>query len=236
DSPRKLQPGNGNVDAVYGTVVTIHAAADRPLARAWVDFQPVAAEVPAGLAMAMFGTPGPLGMAGRTALVGNGLGRIQAKFEENRRNFSFRFLPSLHGSYTIHMEDESGLISHHQYEMRLKPDPVPEVKLLRPTSGKDQLNVVATAEVPLHITADDPHYAVRTMWLEYRVGPEGEPRRLPMYDYRRGLALDAAGWMGAFARVAPVPRLRLQHVEAERMLSLKQLRNDASGLLQPGDV
>ena len=39
-TPQHLPPGTGNVDTVVGTVVTLRAAADRPLVRAWVEYQP----------------------------------------------------------------------------------------------------------------------------------------------------------------------------------------------------
>ena len=35
-----LPDGNGNLEVVAGSLVTLQAAADRPLARAWIEYQP----------------------------------------------------------------------------------------------------------------------------------------------------------------------------------------------------
>src|SRR5262249_24624108 len=36
--PMELSPGSGNVEAIDGTRITLRAAADRPLAKAWIEF------------------------------------------------------------------------------------------------------------------------------------------------------------------------------------------------------
>src|SRR5207253_4350357 len=38
--PQFLPDGSGNVEAVAGTMVTLRAAADRPLRRAWIEYLP----------------------------------------------------------------------------------------------------------------------------------------------------------------------------------------------------
>ena len=39
-SPETLSPGTGNIDAVVGTAVRLRARVDRPLKRAWIEYQP----------------------------------------------------------------------------------------------------------------------------------------------------------------------------------------------------
>ena len=58
------------------------------------------------------------------------------------------FVPSTHGSYTLHIEDENELENQRSYDLRLKPDPAPAVKLERPSPTRDSLSMLPTAEVP----------------------------------------------------------------------------------------
>src|SRR5262249_51698295 len=55
-SPQLLTPGTGNVEAVLGTVVTFRAAVDRPLKRAWIEFQPEVRETPLAASLAPLGS------------------------------------------------------------------------------------------------------------------------------------------------------------------------------------
>ena len=51
-TPQYLPAGNGNIDAVSGTIVPLRAAADRPLRRAWIEYQPETPQAPAGVFLA----------------------------------------------------------------------------------------------------------------------------------------------------------------------------------------
>src|SRR5581483_7524694 len=109
----------------------------------------------------------------------------------------------------------------------------PAVTLDRPSAGQDSLSVLPDATVPLVARADDPVFAVKSVWLEYRCGKDEPPQRLPLYDHR---AVGAA--IPRMVTGAPVPplRLRLQQVPAERRLSLADFRHADGRPLREGDT
>ena len=59
---------------------------------------------------------------------------------------------------------------------------MPTVQLERPSKTRDVLNVLANAELPLQITAEDPLYGLRSVFLEYRLQLDRPPQRLLLHD------------------------------------------------------
>ncbi|MGL4552588.1 MAG: hypothetical protein ACRC33_15555, partial [Gemmataceae bacterium] len=230
-SPKRLPPGSGNVDAVAGTVVEFRAAADRPLKRAWVVYQPEVRESVVGLMLSPLAAPDALGMASTVALARQAFEPVPAALSDDRRRLTVTFRPVVHGNYTLHFEDENELLNARQYELRIKPDPSPVVKLERPSPSRDVMTVLPDAEVPLELVVEDPVFAVRSCWLEYRTSLDGPVRTLPLYDHARGLGAELGPWLGPVARAHPVPRLRLPRVDVTRTLALARIRHpDGSGL------
>jgi hypothetical protein len=232
-SPLALPPGTGNVEAVAGTAVSLRARADRPLARAWVEFQPEARFAPLALGLAPLGTARPSGalasLAGGAAVWGPVDGRLDA----DRCTFAVDFLPRLPGMYALHFEDETGLANSRLFELRVQPDPSPAVQLERPAPGKDLLTVLPDAELPLHVVAEDPVFALRSVYLEYRVGRQGPPQALGLHD-PAGARLTAGAAAGSAA--AGGPARRPTRLEFRRALPLKDLRRPDGGTLQEGDL
>src|SRR5262249_43913869 len=75
-----------------------------------------------------------------------------------------------------------------RFELRVLSDPAPAVTLERPSSSHDSLAILPEAEVPLRVTADDPSFAVRSVYLRAHCRDKrGQPKplpvdRLPLYD------------------------------------------------------
>ena len=67
-TPQILSPGVGNLDLFVGTVVTLRAAADRPLARAWVSYQPEVAGTSHTASLSPLGLASPLPVLGSLLL------------------------------------------------------------------------------------------------------------------------------------------------------------------------
>jgi hypothetical protein len=235
-SPHKLPPGIGNVDAVTGTVVEFRAAADRPLKRAWLTFLPEMRESLVSLMLAPLGSPDPLGTLSSIALSRPVYDEIPATLSEDRQQLHVLFRPALHGSYILHIEDDHELENSRQYELRIKPDPAPVVRLERPSPSRDALNVLPDAELPLELVIEDNLFAVREVWLEYRVGSDEPLQRRTLYTPESGLKAEMGAWLGGMARTLPPMRLRPQRLELGRILPLSQLKHADGSALKQGDI
>jgi len=222
-SPQAQSPGVGNIDAPAGTSIVLRAAADRPLRAAWVEFQPEPKVVPPGPAAA-------LGLLGAAALGNSVWGRADAKLDDDHTSFTIRFSPRVSGVYALHFEDETGLGNNRLFDLRLRDDPAPTVALDRPSKTRDVLNVLPTAELPLQLTADDPLYGLRSVFLEYRPAADKPVQRLVLHD----AAAAAEGVLGPAVMAAP--RLLPTHLEFRRTLAIASLRGPDGGSPREGDV
>jgi uncharacterized integral membrane protein len=223
-SPETLSPGVGNIDAVVGTTVHLRARVDRPLRRAWIEYQPEEPNVVLGDLLALFEGGRPWWEP------------TPAQLDADHCTFAIDFMPRITGMYALHFEDETGLHNSRLFELRLHPDPAPTVHLERPSPAHDILSVLPTAELPLEVRADDPLYAVRSVYLEYRAGREEQPQRLYLYDPAAGPAPLLAPWSGSTVLAAPPLATKPQHLHFQQKLHLKSLLHaDGSGLKE-GDV
>jgi hypothetical protein len=235
-APRALPDGNGSIDAVAGTVVTLRAAANVPLQAAWLEYQPEPREVILAASFAPLGGANAL-----TALTAGAVGldihgRHPARLSEDRKSFHLRFQPRVTGMYSIHIEDDTGLRSHRSYELRIRPDPAPTVTMERPSALKESLEVLPTARLPLRLMVEDPLFGIRSIWIEYRSRPDDPFRRMPLYTpeiVARDVMTAPLAWP-AFgiqtARVKPIQYL------IERPLLLSQIRHPDGASLREGDV
>jgi hypothetical protein len=238
--PIDLPDGSGNVEAVAGTVVTFRAAADRPLAGAWVEYQPEPRVLTAASMLAPLATQNPSAVLALAAGSREVWAPVPAELGADRRELTVRFLPRVSGLYVLHFEDDAGLRSSRIFELHVQPDPAPAVNLERPTPSRDSLALLPEAEFTLQVTADDPMFAVRSVGLEYRCPKEDPPRRLPLYDHRTA-GLGISGTLSALTSASlPVQfqplRLRPQHVPVGQRISLKQFRHLDGTPLKEGDV
>lgn len=226
-TPHKLSPGRRHiVEAIPGTVVTLRAAADRPLRSARVEYRPDNVHLRTAAFLMPLGASN-LNLLG-SAVAGHQVwGSFEASFEPGNRVFAVRFQPWINGSYVLRLVDEMGLPKDLEADLRLQPDPVPVVQLLKPASSQ---TVLPDAEIALRMIVHDEQYAVRSVFLEYRRrSPDGRwldeaPRRVPLYD----TAAVAEGAVGLFAALArplglpvPPPRLRPKQLEMEAVWSLR---------------
>jgi hypothetical protein len=231
--PHDLPDGGGSVECVTGTLVSVRAATDRPVVRAWVELvaDPPRPVVAAGLLG--LGAVRPLGAVGLTATGHAVWGRVPARLDAAGQRFKLTFRPYVSGLYALRFEDESGLGGRRALDVRVQPDPPPAVTLERPAATQDSLAVLPDAAVPLAARVDDPVFAVRNVYLEYRCGKDEPAQRLPLYDPSE---LGAA--LPRFLAAAPLPPVRLRPplVRADRRLDLKQIRHADGRPLREGDT
>src|SRR5262249_4702938 len=129
--------------------------------------------------------------------------RVPAALEADRQNFTVAFCPRTAGLYALHFEDETGLANSRLFELRLRADPAPTVELERPSPSRDVLSVLPVAELALHVVAEDPYYAVRTVWLEHRTGREGPAVKEVLYEQDRVIRGRAGALFGGATAVVP---------------------------------
>jgi hypothetical protein len=223
-SPEMLSPGMGNIDAAVGTFVRLRARVDRPLKRAWIEYQPEEPSVVTGDLLALFASGRPWWEP------------VPAKLDADRCTFTIDFTPTVNGMYSLHFEDETGLRNSRLYELRLHPDPAPVVHLERPSPSRDILTVLPTAELPLEMRVEDLQYAMRSVYLEYRTGREEQPRRLYLYDPATGPAPLLAPWAGPSALAAPPLPTKPQRLDFQQQLSLKSINHPDGSSLKEDDV
>ncbi|MBO0696994.1 MAG: hypothetical protein J2P46_01240 [Zavarzinella sp.] len=238
--PTDLPDGSGVIECVAGTRVTLRAATDRPVARAWIGFRP---DQPL---TRVFPALSPLGAKPAAAVPGfELLGRevwadVPLGLSQGGTRMEVTFVPRLSGPYALRFEDDSGLGTTRMFDVRVQPDPVPVVTMDRPSATRDSLLVLPDAEVTFGARVTDKQYAIRSVWLEYRTNLGGRPQTIPWFDAGvAGSALPAA----ASLMRGPVPlpradvlRLRPQQLGFEQRLSLSRFRHADGTPLRAGDV
>src|SRR5438552_922166 len=238
--PQDLPDGASSIEAIAGTEVTLQAAVDRPLARAWLEY-PADREP----ALAVAGSLGALATPPLVCIVDLAVAqppvwkRISAQLSPDGRVLSLAFIMRLSGTFALHFEDEMGIGNTRLVEVHTLLDPAPVVRLERPSRTQDSFDVSADAEITLGVQAVDPIFAIRSLYLEYRIRREGAPAavgpsRLPLYDHAAvGEAIPqvlAALGGSPVPVAAPALRLRTQLLDVGRRWSLKGLK------LREGDV
>jgi hypothetical protein len=179
--PADLPDGSGKVDAVDGSVVTLRAAANRPLSAAWIEFRPEPHTAGADLLLSPVGTGDPFAALAAVAAWRGVTEPVPATLSPDCRELSVTFSPPVSGNYVLHFADQTGLRNSRMFELNVFADPAPVVTLERPSPARDNLMVLADASLELQVVAEDQQFAVRHVWLEYRCKKTDPPRRLPLF-------------------------------------------------------
>jgi hypothetical protein len=227
-----LPDGATAIEVPVGSLVRMRAAADVRLSSAGLSYTGDLGAVTNAAGLAPIGHLNPLGALGMQALADDVGSPIPVELDESRLLMSAVFQPSVSGVYALKFKDESGLTGTRLLEIRIVPDSVPTVTLLRPSPGRDPRFLTPTATLNLHVAADDKLYALRRMFLEYRVGHDGEVRSLTLRDSREVAATLPAvvGGLGSLARVRPLSS------DANLSLPLASLTRDGIHPLRVGDT
>lgn len=189
DLPAAVLPdGTGVVEAVAGTEIHFRAAADRRIVHAVFRSQIDLAPILSAAACAPLASDNALSAIATYLLAEAVAEDIPLRIGgPDGTLLEADFVPRIAGLYALRITDERGLTGVRLFDFRMFPDPVPNVAMARPEVGKDALDLLPTASVTVLSRAEDRPYAVKTLFLEYRVGPDGPIRTLPLAD------LEAAG-------------------------------------------
>ena len=225
-----LPDGTTSIEAIAGTEVSLVAAVDRPIARAWLAYPPDRAHTMAVVwAMSLFGAASPICLLDLADSSADAWSVIPARLSPDARLLFVEFTARLSGNFVLHFEDDTGLGNTRLVDLRVIGDPSPVVELHRPSRRYDSLEVLPDGELNLQVKIEDPIFAIRSAYLEYRLtrstaafeSPNG---RLPLYDHEAlGATLPrvlAALSMPALPTPALPWRLRPQRLEIRRRWSL----------------
>jgi hypothetical protein len=186
--PFDLPDGAAVMEVPVGTVVSLRAAADVRLAAAVLTFQGDRSAVEQAAGLAPLGSLDPAVACG-AQLLADAIGAdIPLVLSADGKVMGATFTPSVSGMYALKLTDETGLVGTRLLEIRLTPDPMPDVTLLRPALGRDPPVVVPTAALAVHVAVEDKRYGLRRTFLEYRVGRDGRLRTIPLPDSRASVA------------------------------------------------
>jgi hypothetical protein len=234
-----LPDGSGVIDCVAGTRVTLRAATDRPVTRAYLAFRPDNPRLLVVPALAPFGADTPVAAAGLDLLAREAWAEVPVAIGRSGTLLEAEFVPRLPGPHALRFEDDTGLGTTRMFDVRVQPDPAPMITLERPAVGRDSLLVLPDAEVTVQARVLDKMFAVRSVRLEHRLN-HGPVRSIPWYN--GDLAGRLLPAIGTFMRgVVPMPseeplRLRPQALAFENRLSVARFRHADGSALKEGDV
>lgn len=236
--PKSLDEGKRAIFAPRGTVVTLWAAADRPLSKAWIEYVPESVDHNQLRGLLPLGLTNPLQAISARALADQVCGKQHARIERDGRSFFVSFQPWLSGNYEIHFQDHTGLTGVESGKLTIQVDRAPTVTIERPNPSTDQLDqVLLQARFPLKVRVEDPRYGSRSVWLEHRLENEMGSRRTPLHDpvISAVQAITAPACLSQFPTfVAPIRPQVLRIVD--RYLDVKDLRRHNGTPVEPGDT
>lgn len=182
-TPIKLSPGTRTLDVIEGTRVRLQAAIDRPIVKAWVEYEP-AKPVLIGAILSPLAASTNLAAAA-TANMGHMVwGRFPAVLSKDGKRMNLEFHPRVSATYHVYLQDRENLIKKNPADLRVDFDPIPVVQLERPASSQE---VLADAKIAIKARVNDEQFAVRNVFLEYRRRRadkewiDAEPHRVPLY-------------------------------------------------------
>ncbi len=183
-SPEVLEAGTSLVKVYAGSTVVLRACANRPLDKAWIEYQPQQPGLIEAAKLACFRQTEPLHAVGSLLAGATVWDRIPAEFDADGASFRITFTPVVTGKFVLHLREDERLESELSTDLDVVLDPIPEVKLLSPRSS---MNVLPTADINFKFLAQDEQFAIRSVYVEYRrktAGAEAfdSPERTVLYD------------------------------------------------------
>jgi hypothetical protein len=229
--PADLPDGTGVIEGVAGTRVVFRAAADRRIIAAAFHNQTDLGPVWSATACAPLATVNPFGAVAAQLLADAFPADIPVHITgPDGTLLEADFTPHLPGLYALRFTDETGLTGVRLFDFRLFPDPAPNVALLQPEAARELL---PTASIAVAARAEDRPFAVKSLFLEYRVGGADAPwRTLPLADLEAAPSAVAAlaGPVAGLIRFKPVG------LDGNRVLPLAFFTKPEGGAPADGDL
>lgn len=214
-----LPDGSSVISGVTGTLVSIRGATDLPIIKAKIGPRPETNRLALASGVIPFAAPNSLSVLALQTLNQEAWREESVTIESNQKNFQVQFIPRLPVGYALIWEDATGLTNQRMFDVRLFPDPSPNVLLERPSAQTDILRTTPNGMIPIKGKMLDKQYAIRNIWIEYRVN--NEPiQKISLFDNdqidqisRIGTVLGSIHglpmWGGAFRQQQALQDLRI---------------------------
>jgi hypothetical protein len=173
---QQLPDGAAVLEVPLGTRLTFAAATDVPVASAVLSFTGDKAVIAHGAPVAFAGHLNPLAALSAQLLAPEIGADVPVRLSAEGTRLAAEFTPAFSGTYALKLTDATGLVGTRLVEIRITPDPIPQVTLERPQPGFDPPMLTPSASVLVAAAAEDKLYGLRDFALEYRVGRDGAVR------------------------------------------------------------
>ena len=233
-----LPDGASVIESINGTRVQLKAAADRSIAHAGLKFTPDLPQLTIGAFLAPIGAVNAMPSASALISGREIWGETPVRLSSSGILLDVDFIPRITGPYVLRIEDASGLGSERIIDIRVRPDPVPKVELVKPAVEKKPLVLTTEGVFGLTAIATDLEFALRQVFLEYRTGNDLEYRRIEYFDSKNASVLisNLASLMHVpIALPVGKPR-RLQSFTFDKSFAVRQFAHPDGSLLMEGDV
>jgi hypothetical protein len=233
--PENLPDGSGNIDAVRGTRAFLTAYADRPIRRAWIEYQPEAPTAKPAALTALLAIRHPLGVLALTAASRDLWDLTAVNVSADGRILTIDFVPQVTGTYSVSMEDQLGLVGSRFFGLRVFLDPAPAVWLEHPSKTTDRPEVVSDAVIPVTVMAEDSIYGIRSVRLEYRIRGDGDPKEVTLW--KRGMGKRSnRRFIDSYATNVNSNGEKPTRLQTRRPFSLREVRHSDGSALKGGDT
>ena len=222
-SPLKVSPGTLQMDVPLGSVVGLKGVADRPLKTARLEFQPENKDILPSVVCSLFSASDTCATWVLLPIAKSVLAETAIPLDDLNTGFEISFAPMASGIYSLVIEDESDLYAVRSFDLQVRADPSPLVKINSSIVGSGYLQLFPEAEVALKISADDVLYGLKAMGVEFKGARNA--LKASVTDFWNYTLVDKNG-----IKVTPVNNLLIDHV-----LNLKDLKNVDGSSFKAGD-
>ncbi len=222
-SPLKVSPGTSQLDVPLGSNLVFKGVADRSLKSARLEFQPENKEILPGVVCSLLSSSDWWPTLVLLPIAKTVVPETSIPLDLLKTGFSISFVPIASGIYSVVIEDESDLYAIRSFDLQVRADPSPLVKIDSSLTGGGYLQLFPDAEVALKVSAEDVLYGLNNVGIEFKGARDG--LKSSVVDFWNQALFDKNG-----ARSKPVNNLLV-----ERVVKLKDLRNAEGSSFKAGD-
>ena len=222
-SPLNVSPGTLQLDVPLGSNLFFKGLSDRALKSARLEFQPENKDVLPGIVGSLFSAGEPWAALVLLSTAKTVVSETAIPLDRLNTGFEISFAPIASGIYSVVIEDESDLYAIRSFDLQVRTDPSPLVKMDSSLVNSGFLQLFPEAELLLKVSADDALYGLNTVGLEFK-GAQNSVKASSSNFWSQPF-LDKNG-----ARNKPVNSLGLDH-----LVRLKDWKNSDGSSFKAGD-
>lgn len=169
--------------AVLGSTISVVAAANRPITHAEIRYRatdPRDAVSVAGVSLASTDLNSAFGLVAATAAT---ISPVPLAVDGEQRRMNGAFIPTISGTYDLVFTDSSGLSGRRPLDIRVQPDPTPNVMLERPAASADEFELLPTASFNLKGEINDRLFGIKRVAIEFKTRASDPLRQLELVQF-----------------------------------------------------